>query len=285
MPKKPYHLSHVLKCEFHVLWYETECSARATDAEKVIDPRLGKSHSNMPKATFSVLIRLFCQIHHFPRNSSAPLPNPQRFLPNHWFIANFCKFIISCKKKSSSCHLPHLLCSYLLFPSYWQLPRSHSHHIELSPQLWFICAKFFTFQRVSFPMLLKFCYHWWILTKPYYARVKFISFQGALLDFSLNFSKPVAKCNIFYRFAFFIISSPAHLPLQNLTILPFSSSPLFLDVSLKSTLIWWISKVNKAWTPLERLPEFSIFLMNYAIFLKLCDWMWFEAKCVILSDS
>ena len=156
MPKKPYHLSHVLKCEFHVLWYETECSARATDAEKVIDPRLGKSHSNMPKATFSVLIRLFCQIHHFPRNSSAPLPNPQRFLPNHWFIANFCKFIIFCKKKSSSCHLPHLLCSYLLFPSYWQLPRSHSHHIELSPQLWFICAKFFTFQRVSFPMLLKF---------------------------------------------------------------------------------------------------------------------------------
>ena len=124
MPKKPYHLSHVLKCEFHVLWYETECSARATDAEKVIDPRLGKSHSNMPKATFSVLIRLFCQIHHFPRNSSAPLPNPQRFLPNHWFIANFCKFIIFCKKKSSSCHLPHLFCSYLLFLSYWQLPRS-----------------------------------------------------------------------------------------------------------------------------------------------------------------
>ena len=124
MPKKPYHLSHVLKCEFHVLWYETECSARATDAEKVIDPRLGKSHSNMPKATFSVLIRLFCQIHHFPRNSSDPLPNPQRFLPSHWLIANFCKFIIFCKKKSSSCHLPHLFCSYLLFLSYWQLPRS-----------------------------------------------------------------------------------------------------------------------------------------------------------------
>ena len=99
MPKKPYHLSHVLKCEFHALWYETECSARAADAEKVIDPRLGKSHSNMPKATFSVLIRLFCQIHHFPRNSSAPLPNPQRFLPNHWLIATFCKFIIFCTKK------------------------------------------------------------------------------------------------------------------------------------------------------------------------------------------
>ena len=157
MPKKPYHLSHVLKCEFHALWYETECFARAADAEKVIDPRLGKSHSNIPKATFSVLIRRFCQIHHFPRNSSGPLPNPQRFLPNQWLIANFWEFIIFCKKKkSSSCHLLHLVCSYLLFPSYWQLPRSHSHHIELSPHPWFICAKFFTFQRVSFPMILTF---------------------------------------------------------------------------------------------------------------------------------
>ena len=254
MPKKPYHLSHVLKCEFHALWYETECSARTADAEKVIDPQLGKSYSNMPKATFSVLISLFCQIHHFPRNSSDPLPNPQRFLPSHWLIANFCKFIIFCKKKSSSCHLPHLFCSYLLFLSYWQLPRST--HIILNFHL--TLGSFVPNSSLSKGSLsrcyLNFCYHWWILTKPYYARVKFISFQGALLDFSLNFSKPVAKCNIFYRFAFFIISSPAHLPLQNLTILPFSSSPLFLGVSLKSTLIWWISKVNKAWTPLERLP-------------------------------
>ena len=148
MPGKPYHLSHVLKCEFHALWYETECSTRAADAEKVIDPRLGKSHTNMPKAN--------CQIHHFPRNSSAPLPTPLIFLPNHWLKANFCKFIIFCKKKSSSCHLLHLFCSYLLFQSYWPLPRSHSHHIELSPHPWFICAKFFTFWRVSFEMLLKF---------------------------------------------------------------------------------------------------------------------------------
>lgn len=62
----------------------------------------------MPKATFSVLIGLFCQIHHFPRTSSAPLPIPLRFLPNHWLIANFLKVIIFCKKS----HLPAISFTY-----------------------------------------------------------------------------------------------------------------------------------------------------------------------------
>ena len=66
MPGKPYHLSHVLKCEFHALWYETECSTRAADAEKVIDPRLGKSHTNMPKAN--------CQIVKFTTFQGTPQP-------------------------------------------------------------------------------------------------------------------------------------------------------------------------------------------------------------------
>ncbi|XP_073237700.1 uncharacterized protein [Porites lutea] len=38
-------------------FYEIECSGRAADAEKVIDPGLGKGHSNLPEATFSVLTK------------------------------------------------------------------------------------------------------------------------------------------------------------------------------------------------------------------------------------
>lgn len=52
-----YHSAHILRCEFHVLAYEIECSERAKDAEKVIDPDLGKGHSNLPESTFSVLTK------------------------------------------------------------------------------------------------------------------------------------------------------------------------------------------------------------------------------------
>jgi len=40
-----YHSAHVLTCEFHALAYDIECTQRAKDAEKVIDPELGKGHS------------------------------------------------------------------------------------------------------------------------------------------------------------------------------------------------------------------------------------------------
>ena len=52
-----YHSAHILRCEFHALAYEIECSERAKDAEKVIDPDLGKGHSNLPESTFSVLTK------------------------------------------------------------------------------------------------------------------------------------------------------------------------------------------------------------------------------------
>ena len=34
-----------------------ECAKRANNAEKVIDPDLGKGHSNLPKSIFSVLTK------------------------------------------------------------------------------------------------------------------------------------------------------------------------------------------------------------------------------------
>ncbi|XP_068705034.1 uncharacterized protein [Montipora foliosa] len=54
---QPYHSTHPLKCEFHGLAYEIECAERAKNAKSVIDPELGKGHSNMPEATFSVLAK------------------------------------------------------------------------------------------------------------------------------------------------------------------------------------------------------------------------------------
>ena len=52
-----YHSAHPLKCEFHGLAYEIECAERAKNANNVIDPELGKGHSNLPQATFSVLTK------------------------------------------------------------------------------------------------------------------------------------------------------------------------------------------------------------------------------------
>ena len=52
-----YHAGNVLKCEFHALAYEIECFERAKHAEQVIDPGLGKGHSNLPESTFSVLTK------------------------------------------------------------------------------------------------------------------------------------------------------------------------------------------------------------------------------------
>ena len=54
---EPYHSIHVLKCDFHALAYQIECAERAKEAEKVIDPGLGKGHSNLPESTFSVLTK------------------------------------------------------------------------------------------------------------------------------------------------------------------------------------------------------------------------------------
>ena len=51
---KPYHTSHVLSCPLHALAYEIECSHRANHAEEIIDPELGKGHSNACEATFTV---------------------------------------------------------------------------------------------------------------------------------------------------------------------------------------------------------------------------------------
>lgn len=52
-----YHSAHPLKCEFHSLAYEIVCAERAKNANNVIDPELGKGHSNLPEATFSVLTK------------------------------------------------------------------------------------------------------------------------------------------------------------------------------------------------------------------------------------
>ena len=54
---EPYHSANILKCEFHALAYEIECNQRAKEAERVINPGMGKGHSNLPESTFSVLTK------------------------------------------------------------------------------------------------------------------------------------------------------------------------------------------------------------------------------------
>ena len=45
----------VLIYELHSLAYETECCVRAENADEIVDPDLGRGHSNLCEATFSVL--------------------------------------------------------------------------------------------------------------------------------------------------------------------------------------------------------------------------------------
>ena len=54
---KPYESKFVLSCELHSLGYEIECEVRASNAEKVIHPIMGRGHSNLCEAAFNVLPR------------------------------------------------------------------------------------------------------------------------------------------------------------------------------------------------------------------------------------
>lgn len=54
---KAYTSRNVLRCELHALVYEIECYHRANQASEVIDPDLGRGHSNLCECTFSVLTK------------------------------------------------------------------------------------------------------------------------------------------------------------------------------------------------------------------------------------
>ena len=54
---KPYESKFVLSCELHALGYEIECERRASEAESVIHPVMGRGHSNLCEAAFSILPR------------------------------------------------------------------------------------------------------------------------------------------------------------------------------------------------------------------------------------
>ena len=51
----PYQTKCPLKCDFHWLSYRIECENRAEQAEEVIHPELGRGHSNLCEAHFTVL--------------------------------------------------------------------------------------------------------------------------------------------------------------------------------------------------------------------------------------
>ena len=51
---KEYKSTNILTCPMHSLAYEVECNHRADQAHEIIDPELGRGHSNACEATFSV---------------------------------------------------------------------------------------------------------------------------------------------------------------------------------------------------------------------------------------
>ena len=51
----PYQTKHQLKCEYHWLAYVLECEKRAEEADLVIHPIMGRGHSNLCEAGFTVL--------------------------------------------------------------------------------------------------------------------------------------------------------------------------------------------------------------------------------------
>ena len=55
---KPYQVrGKVLTCDLHSLLYEIECNRIAEKANEVIDPVMGKGHSNLPESKFHVLTK------------------------------------------------------------------------------------------------------------------------------------------------------------------------------------------------------------------------------------
>ena len=54
---KAYMSRNFLHCDLHSLGYEIECHHRAEHAEEIIDPELGRGHSNLCEATFSVVTK------------------------------------------------------------------------------------------------------------------------------------------------------------------------------------------------------------------------------------
>ena len=46
---------NVLRCDLHSLAYEIECDHRASHAAEIIDPELGRGHSNLCESTFSIV--------------------------------------------------------------------------------------------------------------------------------------------------------------------------------------------------------------------------------------
>ena len=47
----------VLTCDLHSLLYEIDCNCIAEKANEVIDPVIGKGHSNLPESKFHVLTK------------------------------------------------------------------------------------------------------------------------------------------------------------------------------------------------------------------------------------
>ena len=68
-PGEPYYTKNPLKCDFHWLSYRIECDRRAEEAASVIHPEMGRGHSNLCEARFTVLLSFIQKVRAFAGTS------------------------------------------------------------------------------------------------------------------------------------------------------------------------------------------------------------------------
>lgn len=54
---QPYKTKAALTCPLHSLLYEIECTRMSKKAAQIIDPEMGRGHSNLPESRFGVLAK------------------------------------------------------------------------------------------------------------------------------------------------------------------------------------------------------------------------------------
>ena len=95
---KPYESRNSLHCSLHSLAYKIECNHCANHAAEIIDPELGRGHSNLCEATFSVVAKFtpkdtnLHRVHHQALTNLGLLQSSMTYLYNrrgsdyHWIL-------------------------------------------------------------------------------------------------------------------------------------------------------------------------------------------------------
>ena len=96
-----YHCKHPLTCPFHALAYEIECTKRASQAQQLVHPELGRATSNILEASHNVFIRYrpkslsLSRVHYMVSTNLGPLQSNLSYMIEkhgvkyHWLLDLF----------------------------------------------------------------------------------------------------------------------------------------------------------------------------------------------------